>query len=146
MKKWVEVRRGYVVETSSMRTVSAGENTTNDLKEGKCLYIGFVGGKNRLTINFPDVKSKWAGYQKLLAVLDMSKWVEVRKGHIVEVSAVRTVNTGDSGAPDTQEGRCLYLTFTGAATMTIPFANAKDKWAGYDKILTTLEEIQKPNE
>lgn len=67
-KKWVELKKGIIIESSSIRSVNAGD-TQESLDTAKFLYVGFVGERAKTTFTFETNDEKWAAYDKLKAAL-----------------------------------------------------------------------------
>jgi hypothetical protein len=63
-KKWVELKKGIIIEANSIRSVNAGD-TQESLDTAKYLYVGFVGERNKTTFTFETNKEKWKAYEKL---------------------------------------------------------------------------------
>lgn len=67
------------------------------------------------------------------------QWVELKRGAIVDMSAVRAVNVGESAPGSVDNSRYLYVQFSGQKTpKTYTFDNGDATWAAYDKVFDAL--------
>lgn len=67
-KTWVELKKGIIIEASSIRSVNAGD-TQESLDTANYLYVGFVGERTKSAFTFKTNDEKWAAYDKLHEVL-----------------------------------------------------------------------------
>jgi hypothetical protein len=67
-KKWVELKKGIIIEANSIRSVSAGD-TQESMDTTKYLYLGFVGERKRTTFTFDSKDEKWEAYNRIRLAL-----------------------------------------------------------------------------
>ena len=68
-KKWVELKRGIIVDLNVARAVNVGESTPGSVDNSRYLYIQFSGQKTPKTYTFEDGKATWVAYDKVFDAL-----------------------------------------------------------------------------
>ena len=72
------------------------------------------------------------------------QWVELRKGIMIEVGAIRSVNAGQEKANAGVEGQNLFVKYVGDRTATtLTFSSVDAKWKAYSKLNKALTELNK---
>ena len=72
------------------------------------------------------------------------QWIELRKGILIEVGAIRSVNAGMEKANAGVEGQNLFVKYVGDRNpTTITFPSVEAKWKAYSKLNKALTELNK---